>query len=69
MESQESWLLDEDPVVSARKFLKTKGEESFVSILKVEAEPGTEVLAFQVNNLIKECATRTLELGMDSTCK
>lgn len=67
--SQEDWLLDQDPVKSARIFLEEKGDEHFVSLLDVAAEPGTEVVAFQVTDFVKNWAIKTEELAMDSTCE
>ena len=65
---QQEWKLDDDPLESAQKFLKTKGTENNVALLDVPAVPGTKVLAFQCVDIMKAWATHTQELAMDSTC-
>ncbi len=67
--SREEWKLDDDPIKSARKFILERGEEHGIAPLDVPAEPGTEVLAFQVTDFVEEWAKNTQELAMDSTCE
>ncbi|KAJ8469947.1 hypothetical protein ONZ51_g8667 [Trametes cubensis] len=65
--SRGEWRLGDTPMESARTFLRERGDEFHVCALDVEAEPGTEVLAFYVKDFIEEWAVNTQELGMDST--
>lgn len=67
--SRDEWRLADNPIDSARKFLERDGESLYVKVLDVAAEPGTEVLAFEVTDFMKEWAKHTQELAMDSTCK
>ena len=62
-------MLDNTPLESARKYIEEKGNENFVSLLNVEPEPGTEVIAFQVTDFIEAWALKTEELAIDSTCE
>lgn len=66
--SQE-WRLADDPLDSAREFIAKRGKECHIATLDVPEQPGTRVLAFQVTDFMKEWATNTQELGMDSTCE
>lgn len=48
--SRKEWRLADTPLHSARMFIETNSEMEFVSLLDVEAEPGTEALAFYVTD-------------------
>ncbi|CDO76217.1 hypothetical protein BN946_scf184894.g6 [Trametes cinnabarina] len=65
--SQEEWRLADNPLASASKFIKDWGERHHIKVLEVEAEPGTEVLAFYVTDFVAAWARNTQELAMDST--
>ncbi|RPD53668.1 hypothetical protein L226DRAFT_517852 [Lentinus tigrinus ALCF2SS1-7] len=65
--SREEWKLDNNPITSACKFIKEKGDTYHVALLDVQAEPGTRVLTFQVTDFVQEWARNTQELAMDST--
>lgn len=67
--SKEYWKLDSNPLESAKKFLIENGDTHNVALLDVLDEPGTEVVAFQVTDLMSSWAAHTQELGMDSTCE
>ena len=62
-------MLAASPIESARKYIQEKGDENFVSLLDVEAEPGTEVIAFRVTDFMDAWARKTEELAIDSTCE
>ena len=66
--SQDYWRLDPDPLESAKKFVVKNSAKHFVALLDIEAELGTEVMAFEVSDFIASWAKHTQELGMDSTC-
>jgi hypothetical protein len=67
---QDQWRLDNDPFDSARKYLDEHGAKSCISILEdVIGQPGTQALAFQVKDLVREWAPHTQELALDSTCE
>ncbi|PCH39585.1 hypothetical protein WOLCODRAFT_110923 [Wolfiporia cocos MD-104 SS10] len=65
--SKESWKLADDPVESVQKFIQENGDECNIALLDVQAEPNTQVVAFQVTNFVREWASNTQELAMDST--
>ncbi|KAI9068628.1 hypothetical protein FKP32DRAFT_1561305 [Trametes sanguinea] len=65
--SRGEWRLGGTPMESARTFLEERGDEFNVCPMEVEAEPGTEVMAFYVKDFVEEWAAHTQELGMDST--
>jgi TPP-dependent pyruvate/acetoin dehydrogenase alpha subunit len=67
--SRTEWKLDRDPIESARKFLTEKGQDHQVKLLDVQAATETRVVAFQVVDFVREWASQTRELGMDSTCE
>lgn len=67
--SRKEWRLADTPLASARKFIETNSEMEFISLLDVEAEPGTEALAFYVTDFVEGWAKHTQELAMDSTCE
>lgn len=67
--SRQHWKLDPDPLESAKKFILKNKDTHRVDLLNVFAEPGTEVVAFQITDFMSEWAANTQELGMDSTCK
>lgn len=67
--SKGQWKLDDDPLTSAQKFIEDHGEEHMVSLLSIQEEPGTRVLAFEVTDFMKQWAHNTQELAMDSTCQ
>ena len=62
--SREHWKLDANPLESARKFILRNRDTHHVDLLDVLAEPGTEVVAFQVTDFMSEWAANTQELGM-----
>ena len=66
--SRDEWKLAPDPLESARMYLEQNGATRHVSLLDVQAVPGTRVLAFQVSDFIRVWGTKTQELAMDSTC-
>lgn len=63
------WRTEKDPVESARKFLREHGSSNNILMLDVPAEPGTDVIAFKVSDVMDKWARNTQELGLDSTCK
>jgi hypothetical protein len=67
--SRDLWKFDDAPLNSAREFMRQQGEKHQVALLNVEAEPGTEVLAFEITDIMQVCAEKTRELGIDSTCE
>lgn len=66
--SRQEWKLNDDPVESARQFIKDQGAQHRVALLDVQAVPGTKVMAFQVTDFMDAWAAQTKELAMDSTC-
>ena len=42
--SRGEWRLDDDPLESARRYIKEKGKMMHVALLEVAPEPGTRVL-------------------------
>ncbi|KAJ2970013.1 hypothetical protein NUW54_g12830 [Trametes sanguinea] len=64
---REEWRLADNPFASARKFVQERGEKHHIKMLEIEAEPGTEVLAFYVMDFIAAWGRNTQELAMDST--
>jgi hypothetical protein len=62
------WKLHDVPLQSAREFMREQGRHHHVRELDVEPEPGTEVLAFECTDIMDKCASKTRELGIDSTC-
>ena len=67
--SEQDWKLDSDPVTSAKKYISENESQHNVSLLNIEPEPGTEVVAFKVVDFVREWAVNTQELAMDSTCE
>ena len=67
--SRQSWKLAPDPVESAREFIRRNEHEHNVALLDVIAQPGTQVLAFEVKDFMREWARNTQELAIDSTCE
>ncbi|EIW53150.1 uncharacterized protein TRAVEDRAFT_100951, partial [Trametes versicolor FP-101664 SS1] len=65
--SREEWRLADSPLESARKFVRERGKDHHIAMLDVEAEPGTEALAFYVTDFVGAWAQHTQELAMDST--
>ncbi|KAI0826923.1 hypothetical protein BC628DRAFT_1495368 [Trametes gibbosa] len=65
--SRKEWRLADSPLESARKFVQERGKDHHIAMLDVEAEPGTEALAFYVTDFIGAWAEHTQELAMDST--
>ncbi|EIW59064.1 uncharacterized protein TRAVEDRAFT_19598 [Trametes versicolor FP-101664 SS1] len=65
--SREEWRLADSPLESARKFVEERGKDHHIAMLDVEAEPGTEALAFYVTDFVGAWAQHTQELAMDST--
>ena len=67
--SSNHWKLDSNPLESAKKFITKNSDTHNVALLDVLQEHGTEVVAFQVTDMVSHWAPHTQELGMDSTCK
>lgn len=67
--SKDHWQLDNDPLKSAKAYLKDRGQTHNVSLMDLPSVKGTEVVAFQVDDFMRAWATKTQELAMDSTCK
>lgn len=67
--TRDEWGLVSTPLESTHKFITDKGNEYHIKTLNVEAEPGTEVLAFYITDFIEGWAEHTQELAMDSTCE
>ncbi len=66
--SRREWRLADDPLESARTYVKQNAQDAHVALLDIQPEPGTEVLAFEVTDFIATWAKHTQELAMDSTC-
>ncbi|KAI0676271.1 hypothetical protein C8Q78DRAFT_1073099 [Trametes maxima] len=65
--TRNEWRLAPTPLASAEKFLELKGAQYNVERLMIEAEPGTELVAFYVKDFVKAWGPHTQELAMDST--
>jgi len=69
-EVQRHWRLSDNPFQSAHEYLKKQGADASLEILEdVVGVPGTESLAFQVTDLMREWSSHTQELALDSTCE
>ncbi|KAJ2990392.1 hypothetical protein NUW54_g8481 [Trametes sanguinea] len=65
--TRKDWRLDNDPFVSARKFIEARGADYKIVLMDIKPEPGTRVLGFYIQDFMDAWATHTQELAMDST--
>ena len=63
------WLRNKDPIKSAHLWLAEHSNEHGIKILDLEVEPGTQVLAFYVQEFVLEWASHTNIFLTDSTCE
>ncbi|CDO74382.1 hypothetical protein BN946_scf184816.g5 [Trametes cinnabarina] len=64
---RKDWKLHPNPVVSAQRFLEQHGDQYHLKLINLEGEPGTEAVAFYVEDFVQGWAAHTQELAMDST--
>ncbi|KAI9056968.1 hypothetical protein FKP32DRAFT_1584478 [Trametes sanguinea] len=64
---RQDWKLDPDPLVSARKFIQERGEHYRLKAFDLQEEPGTQAVAFYIQDFVESWAAHTQELAMDST--
>ncbi|KAI9059933.1 hypothetical protein FKP32DRAFT_1760738 [Trametes sanguinea] len=64
---RQDWKLDPDPLVSARRFIQERGEHYRLKAFDLQEEPGTQAVAFYIQDFVESWAAHTQELAMDST--
>ncbi|KAI9064572.1 hypothetical protein FKP32DRAFT_1569691 [Trametes sanguinea] len=64
---QEDWKLDKNPFISAQKLIQERGDQFRLKPMDLVQEPGTESLAFYVEDFVTKWSVHTQELAMDST--
>jgi hypothetical protein len=56
------------PVLVAQSLYRAVTEADKIKELKVETEPGMDVLALEVTDIMEQCTSKSQEIGIDSTC-